>query len=170
MKDKIIVSIAASILTAAIFAALGWLGAIPNLLVPAGAIVGFTSTNCPAGWEPYEPAKGRVVVGALNASNTDETGSTITKWGIEQVGGEQSHQLSLSEMPKHSHLTVEAGDAINSEFGVGARGNARHGVKWQNPFERSFTSPVGGAQAHNNMPPFVALHFCQKLAKSLADK
>ena len=162
MKEKILTAVIASLLTAGVFAALGWLGAIPNLLVPAGAIVGFTSTRCPAGWESYEPGKGRVLVGALNTENTDATNSIITKWGIEQVGGEESHTLTSGEMPTHSHLTVEAGDPVNSQFGVGGKGNARHGVQWQNPFDRSNTAPQGGGQAHNNMPPFVALHLCQK--------
>jgi microcystin-dependent protein len=90
---------------------------------------------------------------------------------LGEVGGEQAHTLSISELPTHLH-----GFNTNSAV-VGAATNATQGVPtgnfWANSGKSAYgTSPgnavmspqavtnVGGSQAHLNMQPFLVLNFC----------
>lgn len=69
----------------------------------------------------------------------------------EDVGGAETHQLSISELPPHSHLysLPTQGLAFHS---AGPPDPQRIGI----PFIPTATSSVGSDAAHENMPPFVA--------------
>ena len=141
-------------------------------LIPRGAVLAFDRSEsgdaCPQGWSLFLPAGGRFIVGAGNHSNSDELGIRLTTYPAfrddlsRATGGAERHTLTLSEMPQHSHETVEAGDSSNSAWGVGAPRRARQGVRWDASFPTSFTAPAGDTQPHNNMPPYIALYFCKK--------
>ncbi|HLN97450.1 MAG TPA: tail fiber protein [Pyrinomonadaceae bacterium] len=90
---------------------------------------------------------------------------------LGEVGGEQAHTLSISELPTHLH-----GFNANSAV-VGGATNATQGAPtgnyWANTGKSVYsTSPgnatmssqaitnVGGSQAHLNMQPFLVLNFC----------
>ncbi len=84
---------------------------------------------------------------------------------LGQQGGEQSHTLSISEIPTHTH-TLNA-TSVNGDLVV-ATGNQLAGSPTQlyhsadnnlaamNP---GSIANVGGSQAHLNMQPFLALNF-----------
>lgn len=72
-----------------------------------------------------------------------------------ETGGAETHQLTESELPAHTHPTTDPVDSgVQSEFSAG-----------QNIFQATAgnTGSVGGDQAHENMPPFVGLNVCIKL-------
>jgi len=69
-------------------------------------------------------------------------------------GGSAEHQLTEAEMPSHNHkygdvdtTSETSADAVASAFSI-ARNHT--------------TSSTGGDQAHNNMPPFLAVSFIIK--------
>jgi microcystin-dependent protein len=87
---------------------------------------------------------------------------------LGQQGGQQSHTLTINEMPQHIHfLTASSNNADNvtapgpnallgksnpqSTFGAPASLGA---------MDASSISNVGGSQAHLNMQPFLTLSFC----------
>lgn len=63
-----------------------------------------------------------------------------------QAGGEPAHTLTIPEIPSHSHTGVPSAAATTAGLGASAF----------NPFRvgGAATDPVGGGQAHNNMPPY----------------
>jgi microcystin-dependent protein len=90
---------------------------------------------------------------------------------LGEVGGEQAHTLSISEIPTHTH------DFSSNTAVVGAAANATLGAPtgnfWANSGKSAYStlpgnaamSPqavtnVGGSQAHLNMQPFLVLNFC----------
>jgi hypothetical protein len=81
------------------------------------------------------------------------------KYNLFDIGGEESHKLTLSEMPTHSHPPDNTG---SREFfdrmpnGNGAYPGYAAGT-WSSDggFDSySSTGSVGGGKSHNNMPPY----------------
>ena len=69
------------------------------------------------------------------------------------TGGADEHQLSIAEMPSHSHSGVF--------IGLLAREDDTEGpvTRMSSPTN---TDPTGGDEPHNNMPPFLALNYIIK--------
>lgn len=86
----------------------------------------------------------------LGAGGTYTAGST---------GGEAAHTLTVSEMPSHSH-TVPG--RVNGSAGSGT-GAWDYSGNW--PVEASGNSAAtGGGEAHNNMPPYLAVYMWKRTA------
>ena len=90
---------------------------------------------------------------------------------LGELGGEQAHTLSISELPTHTH-TFTGNRAV-----VGAGANASllppQANFWANSGKNAYSNSagnavmsaqtvgnVGGSQAHLNMQPFLVLNFC----------
>lgn len=85
---------------------------------------------------------------------------------LGQKSGEETHTLSVAEIPQHSHqLMASSGDADS--------GNPTNHVLARSTAPESYRSPstlaamgagsvtnAGGSQAHENMQPFITLNFC----------
>jgi len=71
----------------------------------AGAVVSFSSTQCPSGWEEYVPAYGRFIRGI------DKSGGKTDLDGLRAPGTLQDDQFK-----KHSHEISLQGAAGNSAF------------------------------------------------------
>lgn len=84
---------------------------------------------------------------------------------LGQVGGEQSHPLSLNELPTHNHAAncnSGAGTAASPSGAVWAQdpnGNAPYSSSGGSGMAISTVNPVGGSQAHNNLAPYLTLNF-----------
>lgn len=89
---------------------------------------------------------GRLPLGAGN-------GAGLTARSVGQSGGEENHQLSVGEMPAHTHTLTgwrpavagSGGSAVFPELGS-------YAGSW-------VTSSAGSGAAHNNMPPYLVLSF-----------
>lgn len=82
---------------------------------------------------------------------------------LGEVGGEQEHTLSISELPGHGHAVPASSLVGNSSFSAGNIPAAAHGhyaSSVQTALKANSVTNVGGSQAHLNMPPFLALNFC----------
>jgi microcystin-dependent protein len=81
-----------------------------------------------------------------------------------QKSGEETHTLSASEMPQHTHLIQASSDAAD-ENAVVDRVLAKSGQIYRqsstlvNMMSGTMTN-TGGGQAHENMQPYLALNFC----------
>lgn len=97
----------------------------------------------------WEAIQGKFLLGAYG--NTYKAGST---------GGEATHTLTTREMPNHNHAVFypNAGAADHS-----APGNYPDGPSDSTYFAvGSYTSSEGGGEAHNNMPPYLAVYIWKR--------
>jgi microcystin-dependent protein len=86
---------------------------------------------------------------------------------LGQRGGEQSHTLSISEIPTHVHtanaanVVPTAGNPSNARMLSQSKGAFLYGAATNlTALDPRSISNVGGSQAHLNMQPFLTLSFC----------
>lgn len=134
--------------------------------VARGAVVAFdrdrdNGGTCPRGWDYYEPAGGRFIVGAGQHSNIF-AGVELNRYpshmenAARAVGGAEKHKLSIAEMPSHSHGVAYG---VDGDRKAGMNNDPDHSYHGTGALR---IPPEGGGQAHNNMPPYVALFYCIK--------
>lgn len=126
--------------------------------------------------------------------NPDEIlfgGGGVTKWKqiegrfiygasashpIGQTGGEESHQLTESEMPNHTHqgfywAKEEPGWEIDLNVGTvgygltwqGVGGSLTEGKGAGDPLKCLRVAKTGGSQPHNNLPPFAVYAIWERI-------
>lgn len=120
------------------------------------SMIAYFSIPCPEGWQPFLPASGRFI---LSADTSYPPGST---------GGEPTHTLTIPEIPNHNHQNTQNPlyKYLTRDSATGGQASA-DSVFDPTPSEpnvKSFgvMSDVGGNQAHENMPQYIALNACQK--------
>lgn len=96
-------------------------------------------------WEAY--GSGQMLLGV---SDGHAIGST---------GGEETHRLTINEMPSHNHN-------VNLGYGPGGMGSSCGRVDANNPANRNWgpTGMSGGGQSHNNMPPYITVYRWRRTA------
>ena len=96
-------------------------------------------------------------------------------WGPGSRGGEASHTLSIAELPAHGHDGLYWGvdykqtpypwglnnDGVGNGFSSAYNGSSRGGP---NASHAMYTGPSGGGEAHNNMPPYLAVFVWKRTA------
>ena len=95
----------------------------------------------------------------LSAGNKHNAGDT---------GGEETHELKVSEMPAHSHDLQAWNKDDSGSLGRWAINN----LVWYNNIKGEGktnywvggTTRVGGGQAHNNMPPYLTVYVWKRTA------
>ena len=144
-----------------------------NDSIAKGAIVAFDRTPskpCPDGWTVWREATSRVIIGAGNNEDSyehkyiyDQYGNKLTPRGYREHGGSEWETLSIAQMPEHNH-----GNGIFDKLLVqNSKNTTSHATDSSGSTEinQKDTGAIlssGGGQAHNNMPPFVALYYCKK--------
>ena len=143
----------------------------PGMVIPfnQGHYQNITGESVPAGWALCNGAngtpdlRGRFVLAA-------GAGSGLTTRTEDDVGGEETHVLTTSEMPSHTHTSNALGGASNPglltinglQTAVTTDSTAGEPNIIQQPAALSINS-TGGGSAHNNMPPFYVLTYIMKL-------
>jgi microcystin-dependent protein len=83
---------------------------------------------------------------------------------LGELGGEQAHTLSISEIPTHIHVangTANGGnDPIPTGNYLGEADNTYTAAQNLTSLTPATISAIGGSQAHLNMQPFLVLTFC----------
>jgi microcystin-dependent protein len=96
-------------------------------------------------------------------------GRTPTHMGggltLGQSGGEQTHTLSISELPSHLHQVNVSSVATDGTDGpvnnyFGGYNNLYHAAANLTPIQPNTVGPTGGSQPHDNMQPYLTLNFC----------
>jgi microcystin-dependent protein len=123
-----------------------------NELIPRGIIVAWTGSIAPNGWALCNGENG----------TPDLRGRFIYGFGsgkpFNERGGAETHTLTISEMPNHSHVfsaninAFQAFDTADNNEGYNTGG-----------FGTTNTESVGSSRPHNNMPPYYVLAFIMKL-------
>lgn len=108
-----------------------------------GAGDGFTTFNLPL-------TQGRTLVGV-------GAGAGLTNRVLGQTFGEETHTLSVGQMPRHDHIvrSADVGDGVLTDH-VGSGGHIRKGGS--NPSSAG-VEDAGNSEAHNNCQPSVAFTY-----------
>lgn len=118
-------------------------------LPPQSIIMWFgTAAAVPDGWQICNGAAGTPDLRSrfpMGASSSNPVGTT---------GGEATHTLSIAEMPAHSHSV-----SINGTWGVNYGGDYIN----CDTNGSGTTGSAGLGSPHNNLPPFMTLHFIMKM-------
>lgn len=105
-------------------------------------------------WESYLP--GRVLIGSGTANS-----GTVYSYG--QLGGEETHTLTESEIPSHYHTSYSAGLASHSTSSSAYE--VMRSVKYSNLYGTTAqTNTAGGGGSHNNMPPYGVVYRWRRTA------
>jgi len=84
---------------------------------------------------------------------------------IGEVGGQQAHTITVSEMPQHTHTvqaTTSTGDvAVPTSNLLADSPSQLYGAAANlTPLDPSGVTTNGGSQPHENMQPFLTISFC----------
>jgi len=118
-----------------------------NLVYPVGSVYISVSDTPPEklfGGE-WERIKGRFLLATGDA------------YAAGQTGGEETHTLTLSEMPRHNHdLRMLTGSGLTGGVEFSASGDASN-------FSGTYVVPAGDSQPHNNMPPYYVVNMWKRV-------
>lgn len=117
-----------------------------SLLYPVGSVyISVNNTNPSTLFGgTWEQIKDKFL---LAAGSTYNAGST---------GGEATHTLTVSELPAHNHgIFYPNAGAGNDYAPIGYPNVGSKSTYWA---VGSYTGDVGGGEAHNNMPPYLAVY------------
>jgi microcystin-dependent protein len=98
--------------------------------------------------------RGRAPIGAGQ-------GDGLTDRVIGAAGGEETHQLTIDEMPYHEHAWENSFYSLVRVSGSGGEGIGSGSEDYSNL--RSTGSFQGGDQPHNNMQPFLVVNYIIKV-------
>lgn len=137
----------------------GWIysRALSSLILeavyPVGSIYMSVNSTSPATLfgGTWKAIQGKFLLGA--DSNVYKAGNT---------GGEATHTLTTREMPNHNHAVFFPNAGANNHS---APGSYPDGPSNSTYFAvSSYTSREGGGEAHNNMPPYLAVYIWKRTA------
>ncbi len=116
---------------------------------------GFSAPGSPDSKAFLPDMRGRMPLGLDNIGGT-EVGRITQPAGkmIGGSGGEESHLLSVAEMPKHSHGYTALLYGGGNEYAWGVNDMSQYG--------NLSTGVTGGDQSHNNMPPYLTMNYIVK--------
>lgn len=94
------------------------------------------------------------------------------------TGGEATHVLTTNEMPQHTHIQnahshtqnyhTWYNDASNYDVRLASSSGGYHGMAGTYGYATQAATAVnqntGGSQAHNNMPPYLAVYMWKRIA------
>ena len=123
-----------------------------NLIYPIGSIyisVNQANPNTLFGgtWERIEDRF------LLAASDTYKAGAT---------GGEATHELTIDEMPSHNHGFTDFWSVSQSSYTAKVVAMVGDKKGSNDLTDKTVTANTGGGNAHNNMPPYLAVYIWKR--------
>ena len=149
--------------------------------LPIGAVLAFDKpSGCPKGWVRFWQGGGRFIVGAASESElndgpasfrNDSNGEPLKPRPFGGSDGAQEVKLEPMHMPKHQHevrwqgthtVSLEEQPEGQREVDLADKRyllTRAEKAGWEGLNMR--TTEDGASVPHNNMPPYIALHFCK---------
>ena len=176
MLERIMIGAAGAVVAVLIMSALtkftDWVSVLFEPAVPDGAVVAFLSPCKEVdGWEDYADGAGKFLLGVgrgvLRPQGPHKPPSSQSEISLSEIklgdqGGQEAHKLTYDEMPVHNHDNQSGKYLVqitghHTEKEVDSIGSNQIDIRHGFPIKSA-----GGGEPHNNMPPYIALHFCQK--------
>ena len=152
---------------------------VVDLIYPVGSIYMSVNSTNPATLfgGTWEQIKGRFLLGTGEVeANTTNFWGELQKNAVNcppgERGGEATHTLTIKEMPNHNHAQITglsgsqvlhfvsgSGNTLRQAAVITNTGNANAAYDGE-----ASTSYTGGGQAHNNMPPYLAVFMWKRIA------
>jgi hypothetical protein len=133
-----------------------------DAVAPAGAVLYYNGTSCPAGWSAYAPAGGRYIVGLVPGGTLGASVGSALADKANRVVGQHTHTVID---PGHSHTvgydTEQLANQGNTIGGTKQFGGTDSGVKTTNTVFTGITLATAGAVPGTNAP-YVQLLACVK--------
>lgn len=169
------------------------------IATPTGAVVPYAGTTPPAGWiicdgravsrttyaalfsvlgTTFGAGDGTTTFNVPNLSGRVPVGTGTaagaagaTAHTLAQLGGEETHTMTATEMPVHNHTHGDNGNTHTWSWGGGngtvhisvdaVAGAAASNNLWTKQGVKGFssTNDAGGGIAHNNMQPYLGLNY-----------
>ena len=131
---------------------MNWINLL-ELLYPVGSIYFSINAESPAS----------VVGGTWTAVEDAFLMGASELHGVLESGGEAEHTLTVDEMPAHKHglRGVNSGATVGSQY---ANYPVDIAQDKKDNWNVSTMSNTGGGQAHNNLPPYLAVYIWYRTA------
>ncbi len=141
-----------------------------------GAVIAFDRSEkdgaCPKGWQKFDAAAGRFIVGAGITTDQSLTDHPALKDDPNSaIGGAETSILTSDNIPEHDHLLgmdtaqnqflKEQGSSAMPSLIIEAKTFAGRTMVSGGPTMQTVRGDRSAAPL-GNMPPFVALYFCKK--------
>ena len=132
-----------------------------NKFFPVGSIYMSVNSTSPASllggtWERIKDCF-LWATGDITSITYTENGTSVTKsLTAGSTGGEATHTLTVEEMPNHTHSTPVKSGVYTTMDGSGNT--------WVPIYNNDYAGYSGGGQAHNNMPPYLAVYMWKRTA------
>jgi microcystin-dependent protein len=118
--------------------------------------------------------RGRVALGGNNASLPNAKNATYATRNLAATGGEETHVLTTSELPSHTHTLTDPGHAHGSNSGAFVTSTAGADAAGAGTTFRSENNTAsnttgitiantGSDAAHENLPPFLVMNTIMKV-------
>lgn len=155
--------------------------------IPTGAVFPYSVSTAPAGWlncdgslvsrttyatlfatigTTFGTGDGSTTFGLPNlcgrAPIGQGTGSGLTARTLGQTGGEETHVLTTTEIPSHSHASTFGQGFVGWQTGGDGGQVAAFQVGGVVAPTSANTAAAGSGGAHNNMSPWICLNFIIK--------
>lgn len=123
-------------------------------IYPVGAIYMSTSSTSPSSTYggTWERIQGRFLLGASSS------------YASMSTGGEKNHQLSIQEIPSHTHTQHLAWGSGGNKSGVQFYNNATPATDDSWDGNGVYIGYTGQSHAHNNMPPYYVVYIWRRTA------
>jgi len=134
-----------------------------NLIYPVGSVFFSTDNVNPGthitGTTWAQISQGRFIAGV--GTGDDGTDTHEVSEGADSGIGEYNHQLTVAEMPSHTH-PIRDSNRVGSDRNIFAYGDSgRTGFEEGLP---NLPDETGGSESHNNIPPYFGLYVWERTA------
>ena len=138
--------------------------AIADTIYPVGSVIFSIDNTNPGdrftGTTWLQVSKGKFIAGVGQGTDNSSDTHTVAAGDVDTTG-EYKHQLTVTELPEHTH-PIKNSSRVGNDPNVGYY--ADHGNPSRPQATPLLPDNTGGNQSHNNIPPTFGMYVWQRTA------